>query len=87
MYNLSGAGLIKSRPDKNGEVNMIANKIKVTRGCSASGKSLEAGKIYSVPEDISEVDAAILISMKKAEYIQTVEDVESIKKEKKRKAK
>jgi len=68
---------------------MAGKKIKVIRSCGASGKSLEAGKIYSVPEDVSEIDASILVTMKKAEYIQTVEEnvgavKEAVKEKKKR---
>lgn len=38
-------------------------KIKALTGTNASGKSLEAGKVY----EVSEKDAKILIQMKKAE--------------------
>lgn len=41
-------------------------QIKVTRGCGASGKSLVAGKVYTVPEQVSEADARLLIVLGKA---------------------
>lgn len=42
-------------------------QIKILRGCGASGKSLEAGRIYSVPDEVSGRDAEILTRLGKAE--------------------
>ena len=41
--------------------------IKVLRGCGASGKSLTAGTVYSVPAQVSQKDADLLIRLGKAE--------------------
>ena len=47
------------------------DKIKVIKACGASGESLEAGKTYSVPDQVSEKDAVILVGMGKAEKVAT----------------
>lgn len=44
-------------------------KIKVLRGCGASGESLVAGETYAVPEEVSEKDAGILVRLGKAEFL------------------
>ena len=50
-------------------------KIKSLKNTSASGKSLEVGKIY----DVSDKDAEILIRMKKAEELtEAVEELSLI---------
>ena len=41
--------------------------IRILRGCGASGQPMEAGRVYSVPGEVSEADAAILVRMGKAE--------------------
>ncbi len=44
--------------------------IKVTRGCGASGKSLTAGTVYTVPAHVSLADAALLVRIGKAEFVE-----------------
>ena len=41
--------------------------IKPLVGCGASGQSLIAGQVYTVPDDISLADAEVLIRMGKVE--------------------
>lgn len=43
--------------------------IKILRGCGASGASLAAGRVYAVPIEVSEKDAAILVRLGKAEHV------------------
>lgn len=45
---------------------VMMERIKTTRNCNASGKSLAAGQVYKVPADVSADDAKVLISMGKA---------------------
>lgn len=57
--------------------------IKVIRACGASGNSLEAGRIYSVPGEVSEKDASALIRMGKAEACQVKKSAEAAGEKKK----
>lgn len=41
--------------------------IRILRGCGASGQSLEAGRVYAVPSEVSASDAALLVRIGKAE--------------------
>ena len=41
-------------------------KIKVTAGCSVTNQTLSAGKVYAVPEQVSEADAKVLLRLNKA---------------------
>lgn len=43
------------------------NAIKIIRGCGASGQSLQAGRVYAVPGEVSERDAHLLVQIGKAE--------------------
>lgn len=45
----------------------VMEAIKVTRGCGASGRSLQAGTVYTVPAQVSEADASLLVRLGKAE--------------------
>jgi len=40
--------------------------IRVLVGCSASGKSLEPGTVYTVPDEVSQEDAALLVRIGRA---------------------
>lgn len=40
--------------------------IKILRGVGVSGKSLEAGKIYKVSDEVSLKDAQLIVAMGKA---------------------
>lgn len=42
-------------------------RIRILRGCGASGRSLVAGRVYAVPADVSRADADLLIRLGKAE--------------------
>ncbi len=42
------------------------DKIKITRTTTASGKRVDEGEVYKIPEEISLRDAEILIGLKKA---------------------
>lgn len=46
---------------------MSIQAIKVLTGCGASGKSLAADTVYTVPGEVSEADAALLVRMGRAE--------------------
>ncbi|MEW5708774.1 MAG: hypothetical protein AB1830_07705 [Pseudomonadota bacterium] len=41
--------------------------IRILRGCGASGRSLAAGTVYRVPEEVGAEDAAALVRLGKAE--------------------
>jgi hypothetical protein len=41
-------------------------KIKVTAGCSVTNQTLSAGNVYTVPEQVSEADAKVLLRLNKA---------------------
>lgn len=43
-------------------------RLTVLRNCGASGRSLEAGRVYAVPEEVSQADARILVQIGKAAY-------------------
>ncbi|MBT9168754.1 MAG: hypothetical protein DDT19_02102 [Syntrophomonadaceae bacterium] len=73
LNSVMGAGLI-SRPLTIEEMGVIMMKIKVLRGCGANGKSLEAGRIYSVPDEVSAEDANILLLMNLAKEVQSKMD-------------
>lgn len=51
----------------------MAKFLKVTRGVGASGVSLAQGKIYRVPGDVSERDAAIICRLGKGEMVDAPE--------------
>ena len=56
----------------------LAMQIMATRNTAASGKHIEAGKAYLVPEEVSEADASALVRMHKAVWAerQIVEQLE-----------
>ena len=44
------------------------NAIRILRGCGASGgASLQSGRVYSVPEEVTRADAELLVRLGKAE--------------------
>ncbi len=49
--------------------NLIA--IKIIMGCSASGQSLVGGETYTVPDQVSDEDARLLILLGKAMAVVT----------------
>lgn len=51
-------------------------KIKATRNTSASGVDIRKGETYSVPADLSEADARLLVRIRKAALIEDEEDAE-----------
>lgn len=51
--------------------------IRTLVGCGASGASLTAGKVYAVPAQVSDKDARILITVKKAVAI-TAEEAKAL---------
>lgn len=51
-------------------------KIKATRNTSASGVDIRKGETYSVPADLSEADAKLLVRIRKAELVEDDEDAE-----------
>lgn len=47
----------------------MMDAIRILRGCGASGVSLAAGTVYTVPGEVSERDADILVRLGKAEAV------------------
>ncbi len=45
---------------------LLTMQIMATRNTAASGRHIEAGKAYMVPEEVSEADASTLVRMHKA---------------------
>jgi len=43
--------------------------LRILSNTRASGQSLTAGRVYRVPEDVSERDAKILLRIRKAETV------------------
>lgn len=58
--------------------------IKILRGCGASGQSLDAGQVYSVPEEVSQSDARILVNLGKAQYVTETDEPEKVDKRRKK---
>jgi len=62
-------------------------KIKVTAGCSVTNQTLSAGNVYTVPEQVSEADAKVLLRLNKAVVLEaepaTGEQVEPVADKKK----
>ena len=56
---------------------MIIAAILILDGCSASGESLAERAIYAVPDEVSDKDARILISLGKAQAVDLDAVVES----------
>ena len=47
----------------------MMDAIRILRGCGASGVSLAAGTVYTVPSEVSDRDADILVRLGKAEAV------------------
>lgn len=55
----------------------MSKYLKIISGVGASGVSLERGKTYKVPGDVSEKDAKIICQLKKGEMVDKPEKAAS----------